>query len=351
MGQHHCRIMPEFISAYKDADSKTCGLLREADDPRQKSNNARRPLKQDCVEGHGSVLRTPQSNAALAASGWFRKLLEIKVMNWSRSFAVVTLLMATPAAAQMYPSQPHYGGVISPGQVMGAVQSLGLRPVSEPHLRGPVWVVRAVGRDGTLVRVVVDSQSGRVVNMTAIDRPMPPNMVPGEPDPRFVMRGQRYPGPSEDYSPPPQPQYRGGQQPYGSNQPPYGGGQAMPDDDDDQPMPPDGRYAPRPNSSINQPQSPRQASAPKSFDPLLGVPPEFRGKNVKIESKPADKRVASKPVTTPLPKARPDEAKKDPGPAVASGPKEPETTGSIPEKKTGDETKKTPDVAPVQPLE
>ncbi len=275
-------------------------------------------------------------------------------MNWSRSLAVLALLMATPAAAQMYPAQPYYGGVISPGQVIGAVQSLGLRPVSEPRFRGPVWIVRAVGREGTLVRVVVDSQTGRVVNMTAIDRPMPPNMVPGEPDPRFVMRGQRYPepGPDVDDGPPPPPQYRGGQQPYGSSQPPYGGGQAMPDDDDDQPMPLDGRYAPRPNSSLSQPAS-RQASAPKSVDPLLGVPPEFRGKNVKTESKPADKRVASKPVNTPLPKARPDDMKKDAGPAVAAGPKEPEMTGSIPspEKKAGGDSKKAPDVAPVQPLE
>jgi len=274
-------------------------------------------------------------------------------MNWSRSLAVLALLAATPAAAQMYPPQPYYGGIVSPGQVMAAVQSLGLRPVSEPRLRGPVWVVRAVGREGTLVRVVVDSQSGRVVHMAAIDRPIPPNMVPGESDPRFVMRGPRYPsaGPYEDGGPPPQ--YRGGQQPYSSNQPPYGGGQAMPDDDDDQPMPPDGRYAPRPNSSINQPQSSQQVSAPKTIDPLLGVPPEFRGKNVKAESKPADKRVASKPVNTPLPKARPDEAKKDTGPAVASGPKEPETTGSVfsPEKKTSEDSKKATEATPVQPLE
>ena len=125
----------------------------------------------------------------------------------------------------------------------------------------------------------------------------------------------------------------------------------MPDDDDEQPMPPDGRFGPRPNSSIGQQQPAKQASAPKTVDPLLGVPPEFRGKNVKTETKPVDKRVASKPTGTPLPKARPEEVRKDTGSAIVSGPKEPETTGSVPEKTKGPDPKNSSENVPVQPLE
>ena len=100
----------------------------------------------------------------------------------------------SPAAAQMYqPPAPYYG--VDPGQVLARVQSLGLRPVSEPRLRGPVWVVRAVGREGTLVRVLVDAGSGRVVNIVAIDQPYPPRLASGGPaseGPWVPMRGPGY---------------------------------------------------------------------------------------------------------------------------------------------------------------
>ena len=128
----------------------------------------------------------------------------------------------------------------------------------------------------------------------------------------------------------------------------------MPDDDNDPRMPPPQGYVPPPNFSLNQPQPLRQV---KPIDPLLGVPQEFRGKNVKTESKPAEKRVVAKPPSTPLPKMRPDDARKDSGPAVASGPIEPKTIGSVPspENKTKGETsgelKKAPESSPVQRLE
>lgn len=223
-------------------------------------------------------------------------------MKWSRSIAVVALLAATPAAAQVYPAEPYYGGIVSPGEVIAAAQSLGLRPVSEPRLRGPVWVVRAVAREGTLLRVVVDSRSGRVVEMHAInDR----RMGPVEPDPRYAMRGRGYdpygPGPSYRSEP---------VVPYESSPPPY-------DDDelDDQPVPQPRGYVPEPHSSYSPPPASKQSS------------------------KPVEHRVASRPsATAPLPKARPadikgearSEGKKDSNPAVASSTKSPETTGSIP---------------------
>ncbi len=263
-------------------------------------------------------------------------------MKWSHLFAVVALWVATPAAAQIY-QMPYYPGpgypnTISSGQAMAAVQSVGLRPVSEPDLRGPVWVVRAIGRDGELVRAVVDSQSGRVVNITTLDRPVPPepDMTPGGRKPRVVTREPHYDGPYENR----EPEYRGTKSmpPYGSNQPPYDEQGVLDEEDEDQPIqPPGGRSLSSPNSSLG-PQISSQSSAPKNVDPLLGVPPEFRGKNAKLESKSADKPVASKTSTVPLPKARPDDSKKDQGPTIATGPKKSETMGSIlaPQKKTDD---------------
>ena len=153
----------------------------------------------------------------------------------------------------------------------------------------------------------------------------------------MVMRGPNYEDPYENE----EPEYRGGQPmpPYGSNQTPYGA-RALPDDEDEQPI--KGRPVPSLNSSSNGPQFSRQASGPRNIDPLLGVPPEFRSKNAKTESKPAEKRIASKPTSAPLPKARPDETKADRGPAVAKRSKELETAGSVfpTEKKNAIDSKK-----------
>jgi hypothetical protein len=240
------------------------------------------------------------------------------------SLAVLAWFAGSPAAAQMYPPPaPYYG--VGPGQVLERVQSLGLRPVSEPRLRGPVWVVRAVGREGTLVRVLVDAASGRVVNMVAIDRPYPPRLALGGPageGPWVPMRG---PGYGNELPPPP------------------AGGYGPPPASQGYPYP--GAYGPGPQSSRGP-----------AADPQMGVPPEFR-KGVNGSTVQPEKKVASHP-STPLPKPRPadaphDASKKD-APAVAATPSAPETTGSIPsnEKKDGATPAapaKTP--APVSPLE
>jgi hypothetical protein len=214
--------------------------------------------------------------------------------------------------APYYGAAPGYG--VAPGQVMARVQSMGLHPVSEPQLRGPVWVVRAEGRDGTLVRVLIDAETGRVVNMVAIERPYPPRLASGGPvseGPWVPMRGPGY-----------------------GDVPPATAGEGYPSSG--------GVYASRPQSSRGS-----------AVDPLMGVPPEFR----KGANGNAEKKVASRP-STPLPKPRPSDAQdasKQEAPAVAAAPKEPETTGSIPsgEKKDGVSSSapaKTKDF-PVSPLE
>jgi hypothetical protein len=247
--------------------------------------------------------------------------------GYAVSLVAVSLALAwfagSPAAAQMYPSPaPYYG--VAPGQVLARVQSLGLRPVSEPRLRGPVWVVRAVGRDGTLVRVLVDAESGRVVNMVAIGQPYPPRLASGGPageGPWVPMRG---PGYGNDLPPP----SAGG----GYGAPPMGEG-----------YPPSGAYGP----------------GPQSRGPVVDprdVPPEFR-KGANGNAVQPEKKVASHPAT-PLPKPRPadapqDASKKD-APTVAVAPKEPETTGSLPagEKKDGVSAASPAKTSiPVSPLE
>lgn len=240
------------------------------------------------------------------------------------SLAVLALFAGSPAAAQMYPSPaPYYG--VDPGQVLARVQSLGLRPVSEPRLRGPVWVVRAVGREGTLVRVLVDAGTGRVVNIVAIDQPYPPRLASGGPVSEGLWVPMRGPGYGNDLPPP----SAGG---YGP--PPAGESYSYP-----------GAYGPGPQSSRGP-----------AVDPRMDAPSEFR-KGANGNAVQPEKKVASRP-STPLPKPRPadapqDASKKD-APAVAAAPKEPETTGSVPagEKKDGVSSAAPAKTSiPVNPLE
>ena len=222
-------------------------------------------------------------------------------MNWTRSFGVFAFLttaslaasLATPAAAQPYPGEPYYGGIVPPGEVMRTLIGMGLQPASEPRLRGHVWVVRGIGREGTMVRVVMDSHTGRVVEMHAMNRSVPyggpygSDIRPGpyHPDPRYVMRDP-YPAESRAYpAPRPGEVYR--------EEPAYRGprGAIVPDDDDDDQ--PGSQPVPRgyvPHSSVAQPR----VSSDRDV-------------------KPENKRIAAKP---PLPKPRPDAAevaKKDDG--------------------------------------
>jgi hypothetical protein len=224
------------------------------------------------------------------------------------SLAVLAWFAGSPAAAQTYPPPaPYYG--VDPGQVIARVQSLGLHPVSEPRLRGPVWVVRAVGREGTLVRVLVDAGSGRVVNIVAIDQSYPPRLASGGPTSEGPWVPMRGPGYGNDL---PSPQAGGG---YGP--PPMGEG-----------YPPSGAYRPGPQSSRGP-----------ADDSLTGASPEFR-KGANGNAVQSEKKVASHPAT-PLPKPRPSDAPQNASnkdaPAVAAAPSEPETTGSVPssDKKDG----------------
>jgi hypothetical protein len=302
--------------------------------------------------------------------------LEFQTMNWSRSFAVLAFLAATPAAAQPYPAEPYYG-VISPREVMRTVAGMGLQPASEPRLRGHVWIVRGIGREGTIVRIVIDSRSGQVVDMHALRGPGayevgPYQPDPRQPDPRYVMREQPYPG--GGYPPAP----RAGEV---YQAPPYGGSQgALPDDEDDYqgaPAPQPRGYVP-PRSSYPAANEPRFSSTPETkrvaAKPAVPLPKARPGNiqgDVKIDAakKEDEKKDAAKTDVAKKEEPKADEAKKaetkpdvkkdEPKQAQAplTSPKDPETTASIAaaHKKAQAEAKKTESkkeaLPPVQPLE
>jgi hypothetical protein len=83
------------------------------------------------------------------------------------------------------------------------VRSMGFQPVAEPRPRGPLWVTHAVDRDGQQVRVLIDSFSGRVIDV--LRRPMPPQRVAVTPPPNLSPSIN---GPMSDYDEGPDYDYR-----------------------------------------------------------------------------------------------------------------------------------------------
>jgi len=109
-----------------------------------------------------------------------------------------------PAAAQYAPPT-----ISAPYEVAAALQRLGMRPIAPPRSRGLFWIVPAMDRDGTRVRVVIEAETGAIVDVDELNpdalRPRAPIIAgPGYPGPRYGMRerdpyddprARSYPGP------------------------------------------------------------------------------------------------------------------------------------------------------------
>jgi hypothetical protein len=221
------------------------------------------------------------------------------VMKCGRAlvFGVAATFLSGPAGAepayqlaQIYPAYPVYPAPPPPPpsfrrhQADAAVRSLGLTPIGPAQRQGPVFMVPAEGRDGTVVQVTLDRFSGRVLQITRIGRgaprdvarqPLPPGYEPDDEDDYAALE--------EDELPP------------RATPPGYRGPNVVTRDPDI-------------TNSI-----PRSPSRP--VDPLAGVPKEFRGQPA---GRDEQQRLAARPpadaipLTAPMPQPRPKDA-----PAVA----------------------------------
>jgi len=70
------------------------------------------------------------------------------------------------------------GEVLTPPQVSGIVRSMGFVPTSTPVREGLTYVVRAVGKRGRPVRVVVDARFGDLLSVRPIAALGGPYLVP-----------------------------------------------------------------------------------------------------------------------------------------------------------------------------
>ena len=123
------------------------------------------------------------------------------------ALAVATIVGAAPAVA---------ADVVPPHEVFTSVRSMGLHPLSQPALRGEVYVLRATDRYGAPVRVVVEARTGQVISVGPVARapdhyyepvPRPPAAIPGPRqwsyEPRAVPAEPRYapPRPAPRFEP------------------------------------------------------------------------------------------------------------------------------------------------------
>lgn len=263
------------------------------------------------------------------------RILAVSLLALAAATGVPASVSAQPYPAyRVYPEQPRYQHRIPPQEVVAIVRSMGLAPTSAPRPRGPFWVVDAVGRDGSPIRVSLDGHNGRVNEIVRVPGPRLVRVYPGGPGP----------APGDFYDGPPPAAYGGPRGP-GMNEPRYYGD----DDGDDYPMK-DGpayrgqgeqNYYGGPRGSVQPMPSgprvitrdgdvtnsvPRQASRGTGNDPLLGVPREFRGEQKpkteqkKTAAKPAEKNPATAPTPKPRPADAPSVAKTDTTTTPATAP-------------------------------
>ena len=123
-------------------------------------------------------------------------------------------IMATPVQAQVYlepggqavPPPQHDLGGLPPSEILAAVRSSGLRPLTQPARLGPQqYVVLASDNMGGQLRVVVNANTGRIVHAApahdprfAYDPVRPRGFVPTSP-----QHGVIAPPPTYSAAPPP----------------------------------------------------------------------------------------------------------------------------------------------------
>lgn len=102
--------------------------------------------------------------------------MNTKMIAWG----TVGLLLAMPACgrAQSAPppeaapgaraASPSLSGVLPASEILASVRSAGFDPVSQPRLRGPVYVVFATDRYLIDVQLRVDARTGRVLTATRL---------------------------------------------------------------------------------------------------------------------------------------------------------------------------------------
>jgi hypothetical protein len=244
--------------------------------------------------------------------------------------SALALFLPASAGAQYYPPPPAYPaypapgfGLMPPHEADALVRSLGLTPIAEPRVHGPVILIQAVGQEGSQVRVTLDRRNGRIRQIVRIG--------PSVPQVATLPPGAQYDNEPEDVMPmPPRPVPNAGYAPYPSTPP---GPQVITRDGiQSQGLPPLG---PEPRVVTREPEitGSVRATAPRPVDPLMGVPPEFRGRAAR-DTPAKDDRVAARapeqaaPRVTPMPRPRPADAptvaRRDPAPASTPAAAKPE---------------------------
>lgn len=241
---------------------------------------------------------------------------------------LVLTLAAAPAGAQYYypaprafpPAPPPPQAALAPHHADAVVRSLGLTPLGRAQRHGPMFIVPAIGHEGTQVQVTLDRRTGRVLQITRIGAgapriatlPAPPSRGPYEAGDEDEFADYE----NDEIDPP---LVRG--QPLPQNYPDSNRGPAVITREGirSQDLPPPGagpRIVERdPDVTGSVPLGPyvrergdKPRLVPDPVDPLLGVPKEFRGQQPRMAARPPEPA----PRATPLPRPRPADA-----PAVA----------------------------------
>jgi hypothetical protein len=190
--------------------------------------------------------------------------------------ATILALLAVSAGAGAAAADPVAAArpvaELPPYEVLTIIRSARFDPLNRPVRRGPNYVVRAIDRIGTEVRVIVDARSGRILSALPTDAVLPP----GAPAPAYGPPRLRRPFVAGRYDYPP----------------PYG-------------YPPAADLAPEVDPAPGYPASPRTSAVP-----------------------PAQHSAALTPPRTPMPRPRPAVTSAEEAPAKDAAVKDAKETAA-----------------------
>jgi hypothetical protein len=245
--------------------------------------------------------------------------------------AIATLSTFGWGAAAEPMGGPPFAGAMPPFEVMNIVRASGFRPLGPPIWRGRIYVVRAIERHGEDVRILVDSNSGRIVSV-----------VPAGPPPGYSPASAYGPGPRDDpeaaYGRPET--YRPGRYasgPYESG--PYQSGpyQSGPYQSGPYQSGPyqSGSYASGPDQSGPYQPGPSRygATGPQTAE-RSPYPPPTEPSSAPKSMAPISRSAAVTPPRTPLPRPRPAESAVA-SPADVKTPEPASQTSPLPQAGTG----------------
>ena len=116
-------------------------------------------LRAGCVVSAGLLLATTANAEMLAPQQAGRSPYLRQASDFVEPYAAIPPQLPPPRYAR---------GILPPQEVYVVLRESGFAPLSAPRLRGNIWTIAAISRDGEDGRLFIDATSGRILSFTPV---------------------------------------------------------------------------------------------------------------------------------------------------------------------------------------